>query len=445
MRPHCQHAAPCLPEYAVGPPAPDADCRPASVRRSSPSPSDAVWRPALAAAGPVPRRLGHHGGGRRLAAGQLLFAAAGGGLWHSANAGRTWTSLFEQGPTASVGAVAIATIGPAGDLYRHRPAGAALRRRGGRRRVPLQRWRCSLDVAGAGRHQTYRQHLGQPARPGDGAGGSARAFLRPQPDARHLPVHRWRPPLVPDAEDRRRHRHRRHRQRPGQPRADLRLRLAGASNILGRATSPMSRGLAAAFIAPPMAASTWARARWCWLARGPARSDRPGPSPTPQAGTRLYAAIDGGKTSKAGGLYRSDDGGAHWSACERGGRVHQLVCQPAGGRPQASRTWSIPSASRSAAATTAARIAPSSRAPLAATIITTSGSIPAHPGPHHHRQRPGRRGQRGWRGDLEQTGTTSPPASSITSPPTTAFPTGSIPASRTAARSASPAAAITAF
>ncbi len=42
----------------------------------------------------------------------FVFAAAGGGVWRSDNAGRTWVSLFDKGPTAPVGAVAMAPSNP---------------------------------------------------------------------------------------------------------------------------------------------------------------------------------------------------------------------------------------------------------------------------------------------------------------------------------------------
>ena len=42
----------------------------------------------------------------------FLFGAAGGGVWRTDNAGRTWTSLFDHGPTAPVGALAVAPSKP---------------------------------------------------------------------------------------------------------------------------------------------------------------------------------------------------------------------------------------------------------------------------------------------------------------------------------------------
>ncbi len=42
----------------------------------------------------------------------FVMGAAGGGVWKTENAGRTWTSLFDKGPTAAMGAVAIAPSNP---------------------------------------------------------------------------------------------------------------------------------------------------------------------------------------------------------------------------------------------------------------------------------------------------------------------------------------------
>ncbi len=42
----------------------------------------------------------------------FYFGAAGGGVWRSDNAGRTWRSLFDSGPTAPIGALAVAPSAP---------------------------------------------------------------------------------------------------------------------------------------------------------------------------------------------------------------------------------------------------------------------------------------------------------------------------------------------
>ncbi len=42
----------------------------------------------------------------------FFFGAAGGGLWRTDNAGRTWVPLFDRGPTAPVGAIAVAPPDP---------------------------------------------------------------------------------------------------------------------------------------------------------------------------------------------------------------------------------------------------------------------------------------------------------------------------------------------
>jgi photosystem II stability/assembly factor-like uncharacterized protein len=42
----------------------------------------------------------------------FVFVAAGGGVWRTDDAGRTWNSLFDKGPTAPIGALAIAPSAP---------------------------------------------------------------------------------------------------------------------------------------------------------------------------------------------------------------------------------------------------------------------------------------------------------------------------------------------
>src|SRR5665213_2516208 len=42
----------------------------------------------------------------------FFFGAAGGGVWRTDNAGRTWRSLFDKGPTAPIGAIAVAPSDP---------------------------------------------------------------------------------------------------------------------------------------------------------------------------------------------------------------------------------------------------------------------------------------------------------------------------------------------
>ncbi len=78
---------------------------------------------ATTAAAPLPalhwRELGpFRGGWATMVAGiptqpdTFYFAAAGGGVWRTENAGRTWQPLFQHGPAAPVGAIAIAPSDP---------------------------------------------------------------------------------------------------------------------------------------------------------------------------------------------------------------------------------------------------------------------------------------------------------------------------------------------
>jgi photosystem II stability/assembly factor-like uncharacterized protein len=65
------------------------------------------------------RLIGPFRGGRVLAASgvpgnpnEYLFGAAGGGVWKTSNAGRTWEPIFDNGPIASIGAIAVAASDP---------------------------------------------------------------------------------------------------------------------------------------------------------------------------------------------------------------------------------------------------------------------------------------------------------------------------------------------
>ncbi|MFL6721671.1 MAG: WD40/YVTN/BNR-like repeat-containing protein [Sphingomonas sp.] len=42
----------------------------------------------------------------------FYFGAAGGGVWRTDDAGRTWTSLFDKGPSSAIGAIAVAPSNP---------------------------------------------------------------------------------------------------------------------------------------------------------------------------------------------------------------------------------------------------------------------------------------------------------------------------------------------
>src|ERR1700733_9589919 len=42
----------------------------------------------------------------------FYFGAAGGGIWKTDDAGQTWQALFQNGPAASIGALAVAPSNP---------------------------------------------------------------------------------------------------------------------------------------------------------------------------------------------------------------------------------------------------------------------------------------------------------------------------------------------
>ncbi|MDQ2861320.1 MAG: hypothetical protein M3T55_11495 [Pseudomonadota bacterium] len=85
----------------------------------TPALKTAALAPASRLADPPWRLVGpFRGGWGEMVAGvasrpdTFYFAAAGGGVWRSDNAGRTWTSLFDSGPTAPIGALAISASDP---------------------------------------------------------------------------------------------------------------------------------------------------------------------------------------------------------------------------------------------------------------------------------------------------------------------------------------------
>ena len=200
-----------------------------------------------------------------------------------------------------------------------------------------------------------------------------------------------------------------------------------------------SKATPAAFSNPPMAATPGSRSpRVC-----PPTSKglgRIGIGIAPSDPNRMYALVDA--QPEVGGLYRSDDAGESWQRVNHEERIWGRGSDFAWVRVDPEKQGhdlylpTLPPTARPMPA----QISPRSKARRAATIITPSGSIPkirrsfcwpatrARPSASTA-ARPG------------VPGTTSRPRSSITSSPTTNFPTGFTAASRKAARRARPAAA----
>ncbi len=88
-----------------------------AITRAASSPAAATLRGAFG--GLHWRCIGPFRGGRSVAVSgvpgdplRFYFGAAGGGVWRTDNAGQTWSPIFDSGPVASIGAIAVAPSDP---------------------------------------------------------------------------------------------------------------------------------------------------------------------------------------------------------------------------------------------------------------------------------------------------------------------------------------------
>jgi len=379
---------------------------------------------------PVPRRLGHHGRRRALAAGHVLHR----------HRGRRRVEDHRRGPHLAPADGPRArrrdrrnrrgAVEPQRDLRRHRPGGRTLRRRRGQRRVPLGRRRQDLAAPGPGRQQAHRQDPGRSAASGHRAGRRARPLLRAEPRARRVPLHRRRQDLEADAARGRRHRRGGHGRRSRQPAGGLRGDLAGAQ-------------LAVAVVLP---AQRGAGQRPVQVHRRRCELEAPGRSRLAQRRPRAHRhrhharqpRLCRGERRRASGAERPlplrrrrrDVAGAEPRrlAAERLLQPHHRRSHRSGPRVLG-RPVDPPLRRRRQELARLQGRARRRRLPLPV-------DRPDEHAAHDHRQRPGRGGHRQRRQELEQ----------LVQPAhrTTSSRTGSTPASRTPAPSASPAAATTA-
>ena len=238
----------------------------------------------------------------------FYFGASGGGVWRTDDAGNTWTSVFDRGGSSAIGAIAIAPSNPE-VIY----AG------GGQPepRYDVQAGRGVYKSIDGGKtwtdlglHDT--RYIGRiwisPKDPNLVLVGAVGSFFGPS-DARGIfrstdGGRTWSHPLAPGG-------------------------FTGVNDIVGQGRNPQV-----------LFASTWEARQWPWQSyfteiSGPGsaiwRSDDAGAHwrrlsgggwPTGslgrislaatqgEKGVRLYAVID---SEANGGLWRSDDGGSHWS------------------------------------------------------------------------------------------------------------------------------------
>ncbi len=290
---------------------------------SAPAPIDPHWR----LVGPFRGGWGEMVVGIPDRPDSFLFGAAGGGVWRSDNAGRTWTSLFDHGPTAPIGALAVAPSNP-DVIYlgsgqpeprydMQSGAGVFASRDGGK------------SWASLGLEKTlYIGRVWVDPRNADTVLVAAVGdFFAPGGRARDLPQHRRRQDLDPCAGRGAGDRRGRHRRRPVQPQHPVRRDLAGApvslAELLHRGRRSRQRRLALG-----RRRGELAQARRRGLAGGLARTDQPGVGAHRHGAARLCGGVEqGGRRALSLGRRRRLVGPG-----QRRAGFHQLLRQPGDGR-----------------------------------------------------------------------------------------------------------------
>ena len=247
---------------------------------------------------------------------RFFFAAAGGGLWRSDNAGRSWASLFDHGPAAAVGAVAIAPSAP-DTIYigtgQPEPRYDVAAGQGVFRSTDGGAHWTSLGLADT-------KYIGSiwvsPTNPDTvlvGAQGhffgpsKARGIYRSTDGGRN-----WTQPLAIN-------------DRTGI--VDIASDPADPSLLIASAWQAVQypwqsyftdiTGPGSGLYRSTDGGASWARLGGAGWPAGPLGRIGIAVAHT-AAGTRIYAAVDAGKTGKTGGLYRSDDGGGDWRRVNAG-------------------------------------------------------------------------------------------------------------------------------
>ena len=201
---------------------------------------------------PVPRRA-HQGRGRRASQPYIFYiGVCNGGVWKTTDDGRTWKPIFDDQPTGSIGAIAVAPSDP-NVVYVGSGEGLG--------RPDLSIGDGIYKSTDAGKTWT---HLGlrdgqqipniavDPQEPEPAVRRRRRPSVRPERGARHLPLDRRRPDVPEGALQGREHRRQRRRHRSVEPRASSTRRCGKRGRGRGRTRSGAAR--AAASSSPPTAA-----------------------------------------------------------------------------------------------------------------------------------------------------------------------------------------------
>ncbi len=234
----------------------------------------------------------------------FYIGAVDGGVWKTTDYGRTWNPIFDDQPSGSIGAIAVA---PSNPNIIYVGSGEGLQRPDLSTGDGIYK---STDAGKTWTHlglrdgQQIPQIVVDPRDPNRLFVAVHGPSVRPERRARAVPLDRRRRDVSESLIQGREHRRDRRRARPGRPRHRL-LRCSG-SRARGRGRTGSSPVRAAVCSSRPTAATRGARsARACRPSSRTAWAASASPSRRAMP-SRMFATVD---ATRDAGLYRSDDAG----------------------------------------------------------------------------------------------------------------------------------------
>ena len=164
----------------------------------------------------------------------FYMAPVNGGVWKTTDFGRTWTPIFDDQPTGSIGAIAVAPSDP-NVIYVGSGEGlAAARPLGRRRHLQVDRRRQDLDASRPSRRPADSGHHRRSAQREPAVRRRARPSVRSERGARRLSLDRRRRDVPEGPLQGREHRRVRSRIRSDESRHRLRRACGSSGRVRGR-------------------------------------------------------------------------------------------------------------------------------------------------------------------------------------------------------------------